>query len=93
MAALVLALVVAAILLALWRLKFAVDARELYDRLYYRAAEEADAGTLGWLVSAGYLHHDLRAAGSVTRMSQLSAALGVLMVVQTLAWLAALAVN
>jgi hypothetical protein len=94
-AALVLALVVSAILLAPWRLKFAVDARELYDRLYYRAAEEADAGTLGWLVSAGYLYHDLRAenAASVTRMSRLSAALGVLMVVQTLAWLAALAVD
>ena len=93
--ALVLALVVAAILLAPWRLKFAVDARELYDQLYQRAAEEADAETLGWLATAGYLYHDLRAenAASVTRMSQLSAALGALMVVQTLAWLAALAVN
>jgi hypothetical protein len=37
--ALVLALVVAAIPLAPWRLKFAVDARELYDQLYQRAAE------------------------------------------------------
>jgi hypothetical protein len=94
-AALVLALVVAAILLAPWRLKFAVDARELYDQLYQQAAEEADAETLGWLVSAGYLYHDLRAenAISITRMSRLSAALGVLMVLQTLAWLAALAVN
>jgi hypothetical protein len=93
--ALVLALVVAAVLLAPWRLKFAVDARELYDQLYQRAAEEADADTLGWLATAGYLYHDLRAenAASVTRMSQLSAALGILMVVQTLAWLAALAVN
>jgi hypothetical protein len=94
-AALVLALVVAAILLAPWRLKFAVDARELYGRLYYQAAEEADEGTLGWLVSAGYLDHDLRAenARSITRMSQLSAALWSLMVLQTLAWLAALAVD
>jgi len=94
-AALVLALLVAAILLAPWRLKFAVDARELYDQLYSQAAEEADAETLGWLVSAGYLYHDLRAenGASITRMSQLSAALGVLMVLQTLAWLAALAVN
>ena len=52
-------------------------------------------GRLGWLVSAGYLFHDLRAenAASITRMSRLSAALGALMVVQTLAWLAALAVN
>lgn len=65
------------------------------QRLYQQAAEEADAETFGWLVSAGYLHHDLRAenAAGVTRMSRLSAALGVLMVVQTLAWLAALAVD
>lgn len=72
-AALVLALLVAAILLAPWRLKFAVDARELYDQLYKQAAAEADADTLGWLVSAGYLYHDLQAenGASITRMSQL----------------------
>ena len=94
-AALVLALVVSAILLAPWRLKFAIDARELYDHFYAQAADEADADTLGWLASAGYLYQELRAenAASVTRMSQLSAALGVLMILQTLAWLAALAVN
>jgi hypothetical protein len=50
-AALVLALLVAAILLAPWRLKFAVDARERYDQLYKQAAAEVDADTLGWLVS------------------------------------------
>ena len=92
---LVLALLAAAILLAPWRLKFAVDARELYDQLYRQAAEEADADTLGWLASAGYGYQDLRAenANSAARMSRLSAALGVLMVLQTLAWLAALAVD
>jgi hypothetical protein len=38
LAALVLGLVAAAILLAPWKLKFAVDARELYDELYEQAA-------------------------------------------------------
>jgi hypothetical protein len=31
-------------------LKFAIDARELYDELYEQAAREAPADTLGWLV-------------------------------------------
>jgi hypothetical protein len=93
--ALVLGLVAAAILLAPWQLKFAVDARELYDELYEQAATEAEAETLGWLAAAGYGYQSLRAenAPKVRRMSWLSGALGVLMVVQTLAWLAALAID
>jgi hypothetical protein len=93
--ALVLGLVVAAVLLAPWRLKFAVDARELYDELYEQAAAEAGAETLGWLAAAGYGYQKLRAenAPKVRLMSWLSGALGVLMVVQTLAWLAGLAIN
>jgi hypothetical protein len=92
---LVLGLVAAAILLAPWKLKFAVDARKLYNDLYEQAAAEADAGTLGWLASAGYLHQALREENTarVRRMSRISGALGVLMVVQTLAWLAGLAVT
>ncbi|HTW43097.1 MAG TPA: hypothetical protein VMD79_12350 [Solirubrobacteraceae bacterium] len=95
LAALVLGLVAAAILLAPWRLKFAIDARELYDELYEQAAREASADTLGWLAEAGYGYQALRNknAAKVRRMSRLSGALGVLMVVQTLAWLAALAVH
>jgi hypothetical protein len=93
--ALVLGLVAAAILLAPWRLKFAVDARELYTELYDAAAAEAEAETLGWLASAGFGYQALREqnAAKVRRMSWLSGLLGVLMVVQTLAWLAALAVD
>ena len=93
--ALVLGLVVAAVLLAPWNLKFAVDARELYRSLYDQAAAEAEEGTLGWLVAAGYGYQSLREenAPRVRRMSGLSAALGVLIIVQTLAWLAALAVE
>ncbi len=93
--ALVLGLVAAAILLAPWRLKFAVDASELYDELYEQAAAEAETDTLGWLAAAGYGYQKLRAenAPKVRHMSWLSGALGVLMVVQTLAWLAALAID
>jgi hypothetical protein len=93
--ALLLGLVAAAILLAPWKLKFAVDARQLYDGLYPQAAAEADAGTLGWLAAAGYLHQALREenATRVQWMSRLSGALGALMVVQTLAWLIGLAVK
>jgi hypothetical protein len=94
-ASLVLGLVAAAILLAPWKLKFAVDARELYNDLYEQAAAEANAGTLGWLASAGYLYQALREenAARVRWMSRISGALGVLMVVQMLAWLAGLAVD
>jgi hypothetical protein len=93
--ALVLGLVAAAILLAPWHLKFAVDASELYDELYEQALTESDADTLGWLAAAGYGYQKLREenASKVRRMSWLSGALGVLMVVQTLAWLAALAID
>ncbi len=93
--ALVGGLVVAAALLAPWQLKFAVDARDLYDELYEQAADEAKDETLGWLAAAGYGYQDLREenATRVTRMSQLSGALSLLLIVQTLSWLAALAVE
>lgn len=93
--ALVLGLFSAAILLAPWNLRFAVDAHELYDELYERASSESVAGTFGWLVEAasGYQAVCERNALRVRRMSWLSGALGVLMVAQTMAWLAALAVD
>jgi hypothetical protein len=92
---LVLGLAAAAILLALWELKFAVDAPQLYNELYDQAAAEADAGTLAWLASAGYLYQALREenAPRVRRMSRISGALGFLMVFQTDAWLAGLALD
>ena len=95
LAALVLGLVTAAVLLAPWELKFAVDAPELYSELYDQAAEEAEAGTLGWLAGAGFGYQALRAenARRVTWMSRISAALAIVMVVQTLAWLTGLAVD
>ena len=95
MAALVIGLVIAAILLAPWRLRFAVYATDLYDRLYEQAADEAPAATLGWLAGAGYGYQRLREAnkGRVRWMSLLSGVLGVVMILQTLAWLVALAVE
>jgi hypothetical protein len=95
LAALVAGLLAAAVLLAPWRLRFAVNARALYDGLDAQASSEASAKTLAWLVAAGFsyqaLHEENRAR--VRRMSRLSGVLAALMVAQTLAWLAALVVH
>jgi hypothetical protein len=93
--ALVLGLCIAAVLLAPWKMKFAVDARDLYDQLYPQAAAEAEADTLGWLAAAGFGYQALREenAKRVRIMSWLSGGLGVLMIVQTISWLVALAVE
>lgn len=95
LAALVLGLVGAAILLAPWHLRFAIDARQLYDRLSEQAIAEAAGQTLGWLATAGFSYQELREANAVRarRMSWLSGILGVLMVLQTFAWLSALAIS
>ena len=95
LASLVLGLIAAAMLLAPWKLKFAVDAPQLYDEFYEQAAGEADADTLGWLAGVGFSYQALRKANAsrVSWMSRISGALGILMVVQTLAWLAGLAVE
>jgi hypothetical protein len=93
--ALVLGLLAAAILLAPWRLNFAVDARELYRELLGQAVAEAEEASLGWLAAAGFGYQDLRKgnAAKVRFMSWLSGTVGVLMVLQTVAWLAELAVS
>lgn len=93
--ALALGLVVAAVLLAPWKLRFAIDARELYDALYDQAREESDGKTSDWLTAAGFGYQDVceQNAKKIRRMSSLSASLSLLMVVQTLAWLTALGVD
>jgi hypothetical protein len=95
LATLVIGLVVSAVLLAPWHLKFAVNARDLYDQLYEQAAAEAVDETLGWLAAAGFGYQALREENmpAVRRMSQLSGLLGVVVVAQTVAWLTALAVH
>lgn len=90
--ALVLGLIISAVLLSNWKLRFAVDAPDLYAELYDEAAIEADQGTLGWLVSAAYGYHSLRRANAkrVRIMGVLLTVLGTLMVLQTIFWLVAL---
>jgi len=93
--ALVLGLGAAAVLLAPWDLKFSLKARDLYNQLYQRASVEAHDDTLSWLAEAGYTYQTRCEENTrkVQLMSWLSGALGILMIVQTVAWLAALAVE
>jgi hypothetical protein len=93
LAALVVGLVLAAVLLAPWNLKFAVGAPELYDQLFEQAAAEAELETLGWLAAAGYGYQALREENTpkVRLMSRMSGALSALLVIQTLSWLVDLA--
>lgn len=89
---LVLGLIVSAVLLSNWKLRFAIDAPDLYAELYDEAVAEAKSDTLGWLVSAAYGYHNLRRSNAkpVRIMDILLTLLGVLMVLQTLFWLVAL---
>jgi hypothetical protein len=90
--ALVVALSIAAVLLAPWRLPFAVDARDIYRHLSRQAREQVDTDGLPWLVAAALAYQRLR-DGNLSRvrwMSVLSALLSALIVVQTLAWIAGL---
>jgi hypothetical protein len=92
---LVAGLALAAVLLAPWQMKFAIDARALYGELYDTAAAEAESDTLGWLAGAGFAYQDLREenAPRVRIMSRCSGLLSFLMIAQTLAWLCALALD
>lgn len=92
--ALVFGLGAAAMLLAPWDLKFSIDARYLYKHLSQRASVEAGTDALGWLASAGYSYQAMceMNESKVRLLSWLSGSLGILMIAQTLAWLAALAV-
>ena len=90
--ALVMGLAVAAVVLWPWKLKFAVDANDLYGELLDQASAEAEAETLGWLAGAGFGYQALRVENEtrVRWISWLSAALGILMIAQTVLWLLAL---
>jgi hypothetical protein len=92
LAALVAGLVVAATLLAPWRLVFAVDPHELYGQLYTQVRREVGADSTEWLAAAGfgYVRVRERNVRRVKLMSALSTVLAVLMVLQTLAWIAEL---
>ncbi len=62
---LVLGLAASAIVLGTWRIKFAMDARALYDELVRQASAEAANGTLGWLAEAGFGDQALRESNLV----------------------------
>jgi hypothetical protein len=92
---LVLGLGSAAVLLAPWPFKFSIEARDLYNQLYRRASTEARGDALGWLAEAGFSYQEVYEENTrkVRLMSWLSGALSILMIAQTLAWLAALTVE
>jgi hypothetical protein len=95
LAALAGGLIVAAVLLAPWPMRFAVDARELHQRLRGAADATDPQHADGRLVAAAYGYqamHDANAAG-VRAMLRLSACLSALLVVQTLGWLACFALE
>lgn len=94
-ATLVVGLALAAAVLSPWKLKFAVDANELYADLYDQAFEEAEGDTLGWLAAAGFGFQKIRKEneGRVQWLTALSAVLSVVLVAQTLLWLAALGLD
>jgi hypothetical protein len=93
--ALVLGLGVAAVLLAPWPLKFSIEARDLYNQLYERASAEAHDDALSWLAEAGYSYQEICEENTrkVRLMSWFSGTLSILMIAQTMAWLATLAVE
>ena len=91
--ALTVGLILAAIVLAPWDLRFAFGAPDLYGMLAERAGSDTGSRSLGWLVEAGFGYQALRDANApkVRWMSRLSGTLSALLVVQTLAWLVDLA--
>jgi hypothetical protein len=84
---LVAGVIVAAILLAPWQLRFAIDARDLYREL------QTDAD--GHLAGAGFAYQKLYTSNmsKTRRMSSLLGVLAILMVAQTLFWLTALVIG
>jgi hypothetical protein len=90
---LVVGLVVAAVLLAPWRLPFALDAHTLHERLYGESSPATTSESSVWLAAAGFAYQQVRDENvpRVRAMSVLSAVLSVVLVLQTLAWVVQLA--
>lgn len=86
-------LMIAAIILSPWRLRFSLDVRNLYDSM--RRLDAARVDSADRTVAVGLAHQEVREENEsrVRRMSALSGALAMLMVVQTLAWIAVLVVD
>jgi hypothetical protein len=93
--ALTLGLLLATLIVAPWRISFALDARLLHRRLRAQAVAESEAGTLGWLTMAALQHHHLhdRNLALVRRLNRLSAASATLTIVQSLLWIISIGVR
>jgi hypothetical protein len=93
LASLFVGLVVAAVLLAPWRLRFALDARVLYEHLYNGLPPAVTSDSSASLAAAGFAYQQVRDQNGprVRAMSLLSAVLSVVLVLQTLAWVLQLA--
>ncbi|MGN6189446.1 MAG: hypothetical protein ACTHOE_11135 [Conexibacter sp.] len=83
-------LVIAAALLAPWRLRFALDARVLYADVYDRLPPVASPM---WVAAAGFAYQQVHDENVplIRTMSALSGTLSIVMVLQTLAWVMQLA--
>lgn len=88
LASLFVGLVVAAVLLAPWRLRFAVDARTLYQQLSDELSSATTPDSQTWLAAAGFAYQRVRDENAVRvrAMSTLSAVLSAMLVLQLLAW-------
>ena len=88
----VLGLVIATLLLAPWRMRFALDARELYERLEGGEAGRTAAAQRALLTSAAFAHRDLARKNGYREaiMRGLLTTLCFATVAQTLFWLRAL---
>lgn len=86
-------LVVAAVLLAPWRLSFALDAGILYEDLHDELLLAVTSDSPVWLAAAGYAYEKVRDqnVSRVRAMSVLLAVLSLVLVLQTLAWVVQLA--
>jgi hypothetical protein len=93
--ALVVMTAAAAVVLAPWRIGFTIDAHVLYRRLRPWVDAELGEGTAGWLATAGFAFQDLRGRNerAVRRLSVLSGALSILLVVETGLWILELGVR
>jgi hypothetical protein len=91
-ATLVAGLIVAAVLLAPWRLRFAIDACDLYGRLQ---KAQLEPNPDGYLATGGFAYQMLHTQNMsrVRRMSSLLGILTILTVAQTIFWMAALVIN
>lgn len=95
MGTLAVGLLLAAVIVAPWRMRFTLGTLRVYDGLRRSAAAEREAATLGWLVRAGRLHHEqhVRNGKAVRRLVGAFAALSAVTIVQTVLWIVAIGVR